>query len=52
MLGATLPELGAVRSAPRPKIKLSDRIAGTPSQEAVPHTGRIKLSELRQVKNG
>ncbi|MBR2964142.1 MAG: phage terminase large subunit family protein, partial [Lentisphaeria bacterium] len=52
MLGATLPELGAVRPAPRARIKLSDRIAGTPSQETVPHTGRIKLSELRSRKNG
>jgi hypothetical protein len=52
MLGATLPELGAARPAPRPKIKLSDRIAGTPSAEAVPRTGKLKLSELRKVKNG
>lgn len=52
MLGATLPELGAVRPAPRPKIKLSDRVSGAPAQESVPHTGRIKLSELRKVKNG
>ena len=52
MLGATLPELGAVRPAPRSRIKLSDRVAGAPVQEAVPHTGRIKLSELRKAKNG
>lgn len=52
MLGATLPELGAARPVPRPKIKLSDRIAGTPSQEAIPRTGKLKLSELRKVKNG
>ena len=52
MLDATLPELGAARTAPRPKIKLSDRIAGTPSQEAALRTGRIKLSELRKAKNG
>lgn len=51
MLGATLPELGAARPAPKAKIKLSDRIAGTSSQETVPRTGRIKLSELRRMKN-
>lgn len=52
MLGATLPELGSARSAPRARIKLSDRVSGAPAQESVPHTGRIKLSELRKVKNG
>ena len=52
MLGATLPELGAARPAPRPKIKLSDRLTGTPSAEAVPRTGKLKLSELRKAKNG
>ena len=52
MLGATLPELGAARPAPRPKIKLSDRLTGTPSAEAVPRTGKLKLSELRSRKNG
>ena len=50
MLGATLPELGAARPAPRARIKLSDRVSGAPAQESVPHTGRIKLSELRKVK--
>ena len=52
MLGATLPELGTVRPAPRARIKLSDRVSGAPAQESVPHTGRIKLSELRSRKNG
>ena len=52
MLGATLPELGAARPAPKAKIKLSDRLTETPSAEAVPHTGKLKLSELRKVKNG
>ena len=52
MLGATLPELGAARPAPKAKIKLSDRLTGTPSAEAVPRTGKLKLSELRKVKNG
>ena len=52
MLGATLPELGAVRPAPKAKLKLSDRLTGTPSAEAVPRTGKLKLSELRKVKNG
>ena len=51
MLGATLPELGAARPAPKAKIKLSDRLTGTPSAEAVPRTGKLKLSELRKVKN-
>ena len=51
MLGATLPELGAARTAPRPKIKLSDRLNVT-AQDAVPRTGKLKLSELRKVKNG
>ena len=51
MLGATLPELGAARSAPRPKIKLSDRLNVT-ALDAVPRTGKLKLSELRKVKNG
>ena len=50
MLGATLPELGAAKSAPRPKIKLSDRLNAV-AQEAAPRTGRIKLSELRKAKN-
>ena len=53
MLGATLPELlSTARPAPRPRIKLSDRVSGAPAQESVPHTGRIKLSELRSRKNG
>ena len=52
MLGATLPELGAARPAPKAKIKLSDRLTGTPAAEAVPRTGKLKLSELRKVKNG
>lgn len=52
MLGATLPELGAARPASKAKIKLSDRLTGTPPAEAVPRTGRIKLSELRKAKNG
>lgn len=51
MLGATLPELGAARTAPRSKIKLSDWLNVT-AQNAVPHTGKIKLSELRKEKNG
>ncbi len=52
MLGATLPELGAARPAPKAKIKLSDRLAGTPTTETVPRTGKLKLSELRKAKNG
>lgn len=52
MLGATLPELGAARPTPKPKIKLSDRLTGTPTAEAVPRTGKLKLSELRSRKNG
>ena len=51
MLGATLPELGAAKSAPRPKIKLSDRLNVT-AQDTIPHTGKIKLSELRKARNG
>jgi len=50
MLGATLPELGAAKSAPRPKIKLSDRLNVT-AQDTIPHTGKIKLSELRKARN-
>ena len=34
------------------KIKLSDRLTGTPTAEAVPRIGKLKLSELRKVKNG
>jgi len=52
MLGATLPELGAVRPAPKAKIKLSDRKRGTPAQESASRSGRMKLSELRKAKNG
>ena len=52
MLGATLPELGAARPAPKAKIKLSDRLTGTPTAEASPRTGKLKLSELRKAKNG
>ncbi|OQA85102.1 MAG: Phage terminase large subunit (GpA) [Lentisphaerae bacterium ADurb.Bin242] len=52
MLGATLPELGAARPTPKPKIKLSDRLTGTPTAEAVPRTGKLKLSEIRSRKNG
>ncbi len=51
MLGATLPELGAARPAPKAKIKLSDRLNAT-AQEAAPHTGKLKLSELRKARNG
>ena len=51
MLGATLPELGAATTAPRPKIKLSDRLNVT-AQDTIPHTGKIKLSELRKARNG
>ena len=52
MLGATLPELGAARPTPKAKIKLSDRLTGTPTAEAAPRTGKLKLSELRSRKNG
>ena len=52
MLGATLPELGAARPAPKAKIKLSDRLMGMPAAEAAPHTGKLKLSELRKARNG
>ena len=52
MLGATLPELGAARPALKAKIKLSDRLTGTPTAEAAPRTGKLKLSEIRSRKNG
>jgi len=52
MLGATLPELGAARPALKAKIKLSDRLTGTPTAEVAPRTGKLKLSELRSMKNG
>ncbi len=52
MLGATLPELGSARPAPKAKIKLSDRLTGTPTTEVAPRTGKLKLSEIRSRKNG
>ena len=52
MLGATLPELGAARPALKAKIKLSDRLTGTPTAEVASRTGKLKLSELRSRKNG
>ena len=50
MLGATLPELGTARSAPRAKIKLSDRLNVT-AQDMVTRPGKLKLSELRKARN-
>jgi len=51
MPGVMHQKLGAVRSVPKPKIKLSDRLNAA-AQEAAPCTGKHKLSELRSRKNG
>ena len=50
MLGATLPEFGAARPS-KVRIRLSDRKGGVVAL-AAPHTGKMKLSELRKAKNG
>ena len=53
MLGATLPELGLARAPAKPRIKLSARLNGSaPTAESAPaSSGRMKLSELRRMKN-
>ncbi len=57
MLGAALPELLPERSMMKPKIRLSDRRSGgtqgaAPASAPARTAGKLKLSELRRVKNG
>ena len=55
MLGATMPEFLPVRAAPKARLRLSlKRTGGTiaASAEPIRTGGKLKLSELRNQKNG
>ncbi len=55
MLGATMPEFLPVRAAPKARLRLSQKRTGgtiAASAEPIRTGGQLKLSELRNQKNG